>query len=193
MLAAREQRRIGNVDRQIEREHFAAANRRRRRNHTLRRQQVDSADFVVVAEHAPRRTGRRALAHGQFVVAGNLWRRRHRVFHRTRRPGRDFADFLYRRALHPSGHALDIDRCARRGGHDLGDRVRDGPRRFFWRGALRRLDRNCALDGLGCWFFAFDRLGRGFAGLGRRFFDFLFGLCHWFNPPGLHEHDRIFS
>ena len=76
MLAAREQRRVGDVDRQIHREDFARANRRGGRNHALRRQQVDRSDFVVVAEHAPCRAGRRACPHRQFVVAGNLRRMR---------------------------------------------------------------------------------------------------------------------
>ena len=178
MRLAGEERRIGNIDRQIQREHLAALDGILRGAHPRRRQQVDGADFVLIAEHAPCRTGGSAFADGELVVAGKRWRRGHRVFHRTRRAGRDFADFLYRRALHPSGRALKIDRCARRRGHDLCNRLGDGSRRFLWRGALCSLGRNCALDGLGCWFFAFDRLGRAFAGLGRRFFAFLFRLCH---------------
>ncbi len=75
MLAAGEQRRVGDVDRQIQCEHFARSNRVGRLDHAIGRQQVDGADFVVVAEHAPRRTRRRACADREFVVAGESWRR----------------------------------------------------------------------------------------------------------------------
>jgi len=41
--------------------------------YALRRQQVDRADFVVVAEHAPCRAGRaRPAPYWQFVIAWNL-------------------------------------------------------------------------------------------------------------------------
>jgi hypothetical protein len=177
MLAAREQRRVGDVDRQIQREHFARANRRRCRNHALWSQQVDRADFVVVAEHAPSRARRRACPHRQLVVAGELWRMGHGVPHGARRPGRNLTDFSHRCALHPPGRALDIDGCAGGGRHDLSNRVCNRPRGFLRRW-LRSLDRDRALDDLGCGLFSLDRFGSDFAGLRRRFHCFLFGLGH---------------
>ena len=179
MLAAREQRRVGDVDREIQREHFARSNRVGRRDHALGRQQVDGADFVVVAEHAPRRARRRARAYRQFVVAGNPRRRRYGVPHRARRPGRDFADFSHGRALHPSDRALEIDRCARGRRHDVGNSTFYRPGDFLRRSSLRRFSRNRALGAFRCGLLSLDRFGSDFAGFGRRFLYFLFGLGQW--------------
>ncbi len=176
MLAAGEQRRVGNVDRQIQREHFARSNRVGGRDHALGRQQIDGADFVVVAEHAPRRTRRRARADRQFVVAGNLRRRRYGVPHCSHCPGSDIADFSHGRALHPSDCALEIDRCARGGCDDVGNSTFYGLGDFLRRGSLRRLGRNRAPGAFRCGLLAFDRFGSDFAGFRRRFPDFLFGL-----------------
>ncbi len=56
------------IERQAEREDRAAPDLRRCRERARVGEQVQRAEIVVVAPHSPRRTGRCACAHRQFVV-----------------------------------------------------------------------------------------------------------------------------
>src|SRR5262249_1435645 len=76
VLAAREQRGIRNVDRQIEWKHLPAANRTRSSPNAFRGQQIDRPDFVIVAENPPGRALRRSRADRYLVLTRQFWARR---------------------------------------------------------------------------------------------------------------------
>ncbi len=194
MLAAGEQRRIGDVDRQIQCEHFARSNRVGRLDHAIGRQQVDGADFVVVAEDAPRRARRRARADREFVVAGESWRR----MIRRRRIAR-----VARAATSPTFRTTARSISVIPLSKSTDARVAEVTRRllvaltrreiFFGAGFFDAFDRNCALGAFRCGLLSLDRFGSDFADFGRRFLHFLFRLGQCTGPPELLDRDRTFS
>ena len=92
MLAAGEQRRIGNVDRKVEREDFAALDRRFGGDDPLGGLQIDGSNFVVVTEHAPRGALGRARTYREFAIRGYPGSRGGSGY-RLGRGGGDLGDF----------------------------------------------------------------------------------------------------
>jgi hypothetical protein len=70
--SAPEERRLRQLELEVEREHLAVAHAADAGEHALGREEVETAEHVVVAPHAPRGSRRQAGTHGQVVVARQL-------------------------------------------------------------------------------------------------------------------------
>ena len=67
MTAAREERRVGDVDRKLS-ANTCRCDQLGRGAHPRRREQIDGADLILLAEHAPRRTLGGVFAKGKLSL-----------------------------------------------------------------------------------------------------------------------------
>ena len=155
-------------------------------DHALGRQQVDGADFVVVAEHAPRRARRRARPHRQFVCNWESSARGDGFSHCSLALAATSPTFrTAARCIRPAAR-LDIDRL--REWPPLPSRQPDARSACRTSSSARALTATGRLTLFGTSFFdATSCLWERLCGTSAPLSLFSFWLGQWTDPPELHD------